>query len=390
MRLQKIGLIAAMSGLVGGVIAVAAVQLTDTGGSSNSTAAVVATASPAADSRQQASLSSGDSLSAADIYDKVRPSVVEVTSTLGSSGPFGSQAEGTGTGVVIDTDGHILTNNHVVDGARSVEVRFDDGSTASATIAGTDPANDIAILKIDPSAHQLTAATLGDSSKLRVGDQVLAIGNPFNLEGTLTEGIVSGLDRTYSEGASTRPIRGMIQTDAAVNPGNSGGPLLNAQGEVVGINTLLENPTGQNVNVGVAFAVAVNTAKAEISSLENGQTVSHPWLGIAGVDLTPSVAKETGISADKGVYVTLVSANSPASSAGLRGAFASQNQAQSADTLRSGGDAILAADGQQVTGIDQLATYLDQHKKPGDSVELTVLRDGNQMTITAKLAEWPS
>ena len=262
------------------------------------------------------------------------PSVVEITSTLQSGGPFGQQAQGTGTGVVLDSDGRILTNNHVIDGAQNIQVRFSDGSTSSAKVLGTDPANDLAVIQATDSGLQLHPAQLGDSDALRVGDPVLAIGNPFNLESTLTQGIVSATGRTYSTGANTRPIRNMIQTDAAVNPGNSGGPLLNSQGQVIGINTLLENPTGDNVNVGIAFAVAINTAKQSVSQMESGQTVSHPWLGIAGVDITPAVAKEASIDAQKGVYVTLVSAGGPASKAGLKGAFTSQNQATSSSTVR--------------------------------------------------------
>jgi len=257
-------------------------------------------------------------------------------------------------------------------------------------LIGSDPANDLALIDADVSGKDLTAADLGDSDALRVGDPVLAIGNPFNLEATLTQGIVSAIDRTYSSGASTRPIREMIQTDAAVNPGNSGGPLLNCRGEVIGINSLLENPSGANVNVGVAFAVAINTAKQSLSQMEAGETVSHSWLGVAGVDVTPALAEELGLDAESGVYVTLVSANSPADEAGLQGAFASQNQAAGSETVRAGGDVILAADGESVTSVDELAGYLDDNKQPGDSVELTILRDGREVTVQAQLAEWPS
>ena len=155
-----------------------------------------------------------------------------------------------------------------------------------------------------------------------MGDAVFAIGNPFGLEATFTEGIVSALGRTYSSGTGTRPLRNMIQTDAAVNPGNSGGPLANCYGEVVGINTLLENPTGQGVNVGIAFAVSINTAKGSLDELMAGTTVSHPWLGIAGRELTPALAKDLGLSVTQGVYVVTVAKNSPADRAGLRPAFA--------------------------------------------------------------------
>ena len=391
MFVRSLAVVAVTAAVVGSVAGVAGAKLLD-GGSSNSTttSAVSSTTNSSSDtSRSEAALSS-EGLSAADIYQNVSPSVVEITSTLQSGGPFGQQAQGTGTGVVLDSDGRILTNNHVIDGAQNIQVRFYDGSTSSAKVLGTDPANDLAVIQATDSGLQLHPAQLGDSDALRVGDPVLAIGNPFNLESTLTQGIVSATGRTYSTGANTRPIRNMIQTDAAVNPGNSGGPLLNSQGQVIGINTLLENPTGDNVNVGVAFAVAINTAKQSLSAMESGQTVSHPWLGIAGVDITPAVAKEASIDAQKGVYVTLVSAGGPASKAGLKGAFTSQNQATSSSTVRPGGDAILAVDGKDVSTLEQLAGYLDENKKPGDNVELTVARNGNQMSVQVQLAEWPS
>ncbi len=387
MRKRIIALIAIAGGIIGGLTVATAVQLWDIG--SEGTTQPVATDSSNDAPAQGASFSS-DCLSAADVYDRVRPSVVEITSTTGSSGPFGQQSQGTGTGIIIDPDGQILTNYHVVSGADSIEVRFADGSTAPATHLGSDPASDLAVIKVETDGEALIAARLGDSDSLRVGDSVLALGNPFNLEGTLTQGIVSAIDRTYSTGSNTRPIREMIQTDAAVNPGNSGGPLINCFAEVIGINTLLENPTGQNVNVGVAFAVAINTAKRSLSEMAAGDTVSHPWLGIAGVDVTPALSQELGLGSEGGVYVTLVSQGSPADDAGLQAAFASQSQAASAATVRAGGDVILAIDGEPFDSIDGLAGYLDENKQPGDTAELTVLRDGEQITLRAHLAEWPA
>src|SRR3990172_1227145 len=389
MHMRTVALIVLLTGIAGSLIGVGATEVGNEGSEDGSTGAPAPALSEASaeDSSQGASLVT-DCLTAADVYEQVRPAVVEITSTLGSSGPFGQQGSGTGTGIMIDSDGHILTNYHVVEGATGIEVRFNDGSISSAELVGSDPANDLAVIQVDTSGLEPTAAELGDSDAMGVGDPVLAIGSPFNLEGTLTQGIVSAVDRTYSSGASTRPIREMIQTDAAVNPGNSGGPLLNCQGEVIGINTLLENPTGENVNVGIAFAVAINTAKNSLPELQAGETVSHPWLGIAGTDVTPALAQELGLDQDSGVYVTLVSGGSPASAAGVRGAFASQNQAAASSAVRPGGDLILAVDGQAVTSIDELATYLDEQKRPGESVELSVLRDGENVVLTAQLAEW--
>jgi len=391
MHMRTVALIVLLTGIAGSLIGVGATQVWNDGSEDGSTGAPAPALSEASaeDSSQGASLVT-DCLTAADGYEQVRPAVVEITSTLGSSGPFGQQGSGTGTGIMIDSDGHILTNYHVVEGATGIEVRFNDGSISSAELVGSDPANDLAVIQVDTSGLEPTAAELGDSDAMRVGDPVLAIGSPFNLEGTLTQGIVSAVDRTYSSGASTRPIREMIQTDAAVNPGNSGGPLLNCQGEVIGINTLLENPTGENVNVGVAFAVAINTANRSLTQMLAGKTVSHPWLGIAGEDVTPAVADQLGVETDSGVYVTLVSSDSPADDVGLQAAFSSQSAAASSDALRPGGDVILEADGNDMASIDELAAYLDENKQPGDSVELTVLRDGGKVSVKVQLADWPS
>ena len=266
-------LLAISAAFLGGIMMMLGVSQMTGGSTAASNVANAATSSTVSDTTTASS-----SPSAADIYATVRPSVVEidVVATV-SSGRFGQsqQVQGTGSGIVIDTNGDILTNNHVVEGARTIQVVFSDGATVSATVVGTDAANDLAVIKVDPSAHTLVAATLGDSSAVRIGDSVLALGNPFDLSGSLTQGIVSGLDRTDTEDNSTT-LRGLIQTDAPVNPGNSGGPLLNAQGEVIGINTLIENPTGQSVNVGVAFAVSINQVKSELASLTSVYAGSLP------------------------------------------------------------------------------------------------------------------
>ncbi len=382
MRLRYVALATIIAGLVGGLIGAAVIEVSDSDrGGSTVSAPAVNTAEPEA-SPQVASLNEG-CIAAADIYEEVRPSVVRISSAV-------AQSAGTGTGIAIDDEGHILTNNHVINGAVKIEVRFSDGSTSPADLVGSDPAKDLAVIKVTDPTVDLVPADFGDSDDLRVGDTVLALGHPFSLEGTLTQGIVSALDRTYATGGSTRPIRGMIQTDAAVNPGNSGGPLLNCRGEVVGINSLLENPTGDSVNVGVAFAVAANTAKQSLPQMLAGSTVSHPWLGIAGADVTPALAEELGLDSDNGVYVTVVSAGSPADDAGLIGAFASAIAAGASNDLVPGGDVIVAVDGQAVTSIEEFAGYLAENKKPGDSVELTVQRNGETITITAELAEWPA
>jgi putative serine protease PepD len=377
------------SALVSALVAIAVVNVwPDDNDSSPAAASTAATASPtpAVGSSGQASLNSA-CLAATDIYQRLRPSVVEILSTASSR--FG-QSQGEGSGIITDEQGFILTNYHVVSGADNLEVTLADGSTVAATLVGRDPGNDLAVIRIDPPAGGLTAASLGDAGNLRVGDPVFAIGNPFGLEATFTEGIVSALGRTYSSGSGTRPLRKMIQTDAAVNPGNSGGPLVNCHGEVVGVNTLLENPTGQSVNVGIAFAVSIDTAKSHLADMLAGQTISHAWLGIAGRKLTPALSKDLDLSVTEGVYVVTVAQNSPAEEAGLHAALQSENELLTDSSLPSGGDVIVAVDGKAVADVDELADYLDSQKRAGDTVALTVLRNGKESTIQATLAEWPS
>jgi len=393
MRLRSMLIAILASALVSAAVAVAIVNIADDNSSSPATASTTGattsrtpTAASSNDSSGQASVNSA-CLTANNVYQQVLPSVVEITSTASSR--FG-QSEGQGSGIIIDTNGSILTNYHVVSGADSLEVILNDGTAVAATVVGTDPGNDLAVVHIDPPSGGLTAAHLGDSDKLSVGDPVFALGNPFGLEHTFTEGIVSAVGRTYSPGSGTRDLRNMIQTDAAVNPGNSGGPLLDCHGEVVGINTLLENPTGQSVNVGIAFAVSINTAKNSLNDMLAGNTVSHPWLGIRGRELTPALAQQLNLSVNQGVYVVTVAQNSPADAAGLRPAVQSENQLPSDNSLPPGGDVILAVDGNPVTNVDQLATYLDSQKKVGDKVSLEVLRNGQKITVEATLAEWPS
>jgi S1-C subfamily serine protease len=382
-------MIIVLASLIASLVTAAVVlQFSSDGGSEKQSTPASAIASSAASSGS-AALSSA-CLSAADIYQELRPAVVEITSTQQGRSPFEPSGTASGSGIVVDDQGTILTNNHVVADATNLEVTFSDGTTASAQVVGTDPGSDLAVIRADVSGEKLTPAPLGDSDAIRVGDPVLAIGQPFELEGTLTQGIVSATGRTYSEGQSTRPIRNMIQTDAAVNPGNSGGPLIDCQGEVIGINTALDNPTGQDVNVGIAFAVPINTAKRSLSDMEAGKTVSHPWLGIAGEDVTPALASDLDLSVESGAYVTLVSAGSPAQEAGLQGAFRSESEAQrSGSQPQAGGDVIVAVDGHDITGVDDLASYLDTQKKVGDTVTLKVNRGGQEMTLEATLAEWP-
>jgi 2-alkenal reductase len=308
------------------------------------------------------------------LYSAIRPSIVRITTGDQSSGPFGNQQSGLGSGIILDSDGHILTNYHVVNGANSITVTFADETTVDASVVGKDPGNDVALVKVQSGLSELKPAKLGDSSQMKVGSLVAAIGNPFGLDGTFTTGVISGLDRTLTSSADGRPIRGLLQTDAAVNPGNSGGALINMQGEVIGINTAIENPGG-NSFAGVAYAVPINTPKRFMTQLTNGDTITHARLGISGRTLTPEDKKLTG--ADYGVAVISVQQGSAADGAGLKAATDNSE------------DVILAIDGQQMKTFDDLASYIDS-KQVGDKVTLKVHRDSKDIEITATLQGWDS
>lgn len=308
----------------------------------------------------------------ADLYDRVRPSVVKITGQEQGRG-LGPGGESLGTGIILDKQGNILTNYHVVEGASSLIVGLADGNEGDATVVGKDPANDLAVIKADLPADSLVPAELGDSSNIRVGQPVIAIGNPFGLEGTLTSGIISGLGRTLPSARSGKPLRGLIQTDAAVNPGNSGGPLFDAQGRVIGINTAVENPSG-NTFVGIGYAIPINIPKQYMSKLLAGEEITHPRLGIAGQTLTRSLAQRVGVDYRPGVYVENVESGSAAAAAGLRGG-------------ESGGDVIIKVDGRDVHTFDDVAGYIDG-KNVGDTITLTVVRDGKELTLNATLKAW--
>ncbi len=308
------------------------------------------------------------------LYDAVRPSIVRITTSDAGNSPFQNQQQGLGSGIVIDKDGHILTNYHVVNGATSVTVTFQDETAAKATVVGKDPGDDIALIKVSVDASELQPAKLGDSSVVKVGSLVAAIGNPFGLDGTFTTGVISGLDRTLQSSSDGRPIRGLLQTDAAVNPGNSGGALINIKGEIIGINTAIENPGG-NSFAGVAYAVPINTPKRFLTQLTAGETITHARLGISGRTLTANDAKQLGIAS--GVAVISVERGSSADKAGLR---------SSADGT---GDVITEIDGQQMKTFDDLADYIDS-KAVGDKVTLKVHRDGKDIELTATLQGWDS
>ncbi len=308
------------------------------------------------------------------LYESVRPSVVRITTGEAGNNPFQNQQQGLGSGIILDTEGHILTNYHVVKGSTSVTVTFADQTTVSADVVGKDPGDDVALIKVESGLSELKPAQLGDSSAVKVGSVVAAIGNPFGLDGTFTTGVISGLGRTLPSSSDGRPIRGLIQTDAAVNPGNSGGALIDVKGQVIGINTAIENPGG-NSFAGIAYAVPINTPKRFMTQLTNGETIAHPRLGISGRTLTVDEAKKLGI--DYGVAVMSVENGSSADGAGLK------------SSANGVGDVIVEIDGQQMKTFDDLANYVDS-KQVGDKVSVKVRRDGKDIDLTATLQGWDS
>jgi S1-C subfamily serine protease len=341
------------------------------------------------------------------VYQHVNPSVVNISITKNVSQtsafpfPFNNNnpnsrsapfvEQGLGSGFVYDMEGHIITNNHVVDGAKTVEVTFADDVTVPATVVGTDPGSDLAVIQVKVDPSELHPVTLGNSDQLQVGQRAIAIGNPFGLEGSLTSGIISGMGRTLPASNSDFVIPNIIQTDAPINPGNSGGPLLNDQGEVIGVNSAIvpsTNSNGQSGFLGIGFAIPVNIVKQEIPTLIAGKQFEHPWLGISGTTLGLDLAKAMNLSVQHGVLVVQVLNNSPASTAGLHGS--NQTVTFEGQDVPSGGDVITAIDNQTVNKFDDLLTYLTNNTKVGQQVTLKVLRNGQEQSIQLTLAARPN
>jgi S1-C subfamily serine protease len=299
-----------------------------------------------------------------------------------------SEGVASGSGIVLDDEGHVLTNNHVVEGGETIQVSFEsEGKMYPAEVVGTEPNKDLALLKVDAPASQLHPLKLGDSSKMEVGDPVVAIGNPFDLQRTVTSGIVSALQReiTAPDGVT---IDDVIQTDAAINPGNSGGPLINSAGEVIGINSQIETGgEGSEGNVGIGFAIPINTAKEEISALESGTADEHGYLGINGATITPELASAFNLPVQEGVLVQQVEEGGPAAAAGIQGATtAAEVQGQE---FGLGGDIITAVNGESIASTEDLVEKIeDLHA--GETVELTVNREGQTASVNVKLAERPA
>jgi S1-C subfamily serine protease len=334
--------------------------------------------------------SPGGALSVNEIYKRSGPGVVQITTTIGAStsatGQFQQSASALGSGFVLDKQGHIATNYHVVDGATSIEVRFSNDDTLKATLIGSDPSTDIALLKVDASPDALTPLTLADSNNVEVGDPVVAIGNPFGLERTVTTGIVSALQRAV-KAPNGYSIDHVIQTDAAINHGNSGGPLLDTRGAVIGINSQIETGGTGDGNVGIGFAVPSNTVKTVIAQLQRAGKVDHAFLGVYAIELTSDIAKSFSLPVSKGLVIQTVTAGSGAGHAGLRAG--SQQAVIAGESFRMGGDVIVAADGKPVSSIDQLRDVIAAHK-PGDKIELKIYRGDTAKTVTVTLGRQPT
>jgi S1-C subfamily serine protease len=317
------------------------------------------------------------------IYKQASPAVANiVTRTVEYDFFFNAvPVEGAGSGFLIDTDGHILTNNHVIQGAQTIEVILGDASHHKAKLIGADTRNDIALIQIDAKGHSLATLTLGDSRNLLVGQRVLAIGNPFGFQSTLTTGVVSSLGRTVQTSESTF-IDEAIQTDASINRGNSGGPLLNSHGEVIGINSAIYAPTG--TTAGIGFAIPINTAKRVANDLITNGRVRRASLGCEGRALWPGLADALNIPAKQGILVERVTPGGPAAQAGIRGG--SKVVVSGLQELRIGGDVVVAVDGKEITNQMELNLLLNR-AWPGDTMTLTVIRDGKKLTIPVKLGE---
>ncbi len=374
-----------LSGLLGGLIVLVlgailiSTNIIDTGDSST----LVQRPSPMT---QPTSDSSEGGRTVRDIYASEGRGVAFISAQGVSSdeetNPFGTPEEGTatGSGFVVDADGTILTNAHVVDGADSVTVSFEEGGKEiPAEVKGVDTSSDLAALKIDPSeVADLEVLPLGDSSKAQVGDPVVAIGNPFGLSRTVTTGIVSGVQREITAPDGFQ-ISDVIQTDASINPGNSGGPLLDANGRVIGINSQIATGGGQG-SVGIGFAVPVNTAKKLLPQLRQGGEIEHAWLGVQMSDVTADVANQLDLPVDHGALVVEATEDGPADGAGIRGGDTETGE---------GGDVIVAIDGESIDSSDDLAAAISS-KQPGDSIEIELYRDGQKETLDVELGERPS
>ena len=372
--------------LVAAVIGAGTVAVVDQ--STGDTTVVERVTTPAVTSVARVSSGGTTTVNFSRVYAERRTGLVSITSTVAAdqAGGQGGTATAGGSGVIIDEEGHILTNEHVVDGATKVQVELSTGTTVTAKVVGSDKSTDVALLDIDVPAADLDPVPLGDSSKVTVGSPVLAIGDPFGYQASASAGIVSGLDRSI-EAPNGFTITGAIQTDAAVNHGNSGGALLNAEGELIGIPSQIAD-SGVNANVGVAFAVPVNTAKTVVASIESSGEVEHAWLGVSTADVDANLAQTQGVGADSGALITGVTGGSPAAKAGLTGGdrVVTDDSAQ----VCVGGPVVTALGDTPIASASDLQKAVDAHK-PGATVTLKVVdSDGTARSVEVTLGTRPA
>jgi len=324
-----------------------------------------------------------------DVYQRVAPSVVSITTQVLRRNFFFEVVpeEGAGSGFVLDTQGHILTNYHVIEGAQEIEVSFSDETVLSGTVVGVDPRNDIAVVRVDAPPELLLPVAFGGSAALKVGQRAIAIGNPFGQFGrTLTTGVISALNRSL-EGSDGRTITGIIQTDAAINRGNSGGPLLDSSGRVIGITTAIFSPTG--ASAGVGFAVPVDTVTRLLPDLLTLGRYRHPWLGVRyAYSITPRLAEILELPTTNGLLLVQLNEGGPLAEADISGA---QREALlGGQRIYLGGDILLAVDGQAISSVDGLETFLEDNYRVGDTVTVSLLRDGQPIEVSIVLAEEPN
>ncbi len=381
------------AGITGGLVVGLVGWLAIAAGWIESDPETVATTASATSIPASEPAAAGDALTAGEIYEKAGPAVAFVAaeqsgSTSGSPlGPVpGNGGTATGSGFLIDDAGTILTNAHVVDGSEAVTVKLgEDGETLDAEVVGADDSTDVAVLRVDPDKVQAAPLRIGDSDAATVGDAVVAIGNPFGLDRTVTTGIVSGLQREISA-PDGFTISDVIQTDAAINPGNSGGPLISSAGEVLGINSQIATAGGGG-SVGVGFAVPINTAQSVADQILDDGQADHAFIGISGADLTPQIADVLNLDLSEGALIQDVTPGSPADDAGLKVGDATMSV--DGNEIRVGGDVITAVDGEPVTGMDDVVAAVNR-KVPGDKLTLEISRGGEPKTVELTLADRPA
>jgi S1-C subfamily serine protease len=375
----------AATAALGGAAAVGAVALL--GGFDDGTTVVTQTTPETEATTEPAPSTTDGALSINEIYERAAPGVVQVSATRRTADAFGGGTPTQlGSGFVIDKAGHIVTNYHVIEGGDNVTVSFSNRDTVEAKVVGTDPSTDLAVLEVEESASALTPLVLGDSDKVEVGDRVVAIGNPFGLDRTATAGIVSALQR-FITAPNQFTIDHVIQTDAPINTGNSGGPLLDDGADVIGVNTQIKTGSAMSTgNVGVGFAIPSLTVKDVVAEILRKGYVEHAWLGITGQPITEEVAETYNLPVEEGVLVRTVWPRSAAAKADLKPG--DRQVVVAGETYTLGGDIIVSVDGKQISEIEEIRDVIAAHK-PGEKIKLGIYRDETKSSVTVTLGRQP-